>query len=60
MFEFSSSLKEFSDNWLNFLLASVSGIIHQTLLTLSFSSLDYSLPKFYKHHQFFVNNTWML
>ena len=43
---------------LNFLLDSMS--YHQILLTLSFSSLDYSLLNFRKHHQLFVNNQLML
>ena len=37
------------------LLDSISPIIS----TISFSSLDYSLLKFYKHHQLFVDNQSM-
>ena len=46
---------------INFLLPSISALsYHQTLFTLFFSLLDYSLLNFYKHHQLYVNNQKIL
>ena len=41
---------------LNFLLDLYLLSYHQTILTLSYSLLDFSLPNFDKHHQLLVNN----
>ena len=41
---------------LNLLLASISAITYETLLTLFFYLFDYSLLNFHRRHQLFVNN----
>ena len=41
---------------LNFLLDFISAIISSNTITLSFSSMDYSLLNFHKDHHLFVNN----
>ena len=44
---------------LNFLLDPYLLSYHQALLTLFFSMLDYSLLKFDRRHQLFVNNQYV-